>query len=100
MTQPSSSYTNTLTGLEVAPIQSTSGDLAILPVDSGLGLGETGDVSDMLQLPYISADLLSEYPIHPAPSSLVPNPHPEKYVYVVCTGRCLCVIAIRGLPRL
>ena len=80
--QPSMSYANALSGLEVVPVQSTSGDSTILPVDSGVGLEETADLSEMLQLPFISADLLNEYPIHPAPSSLVPNPHPEKYVYM------------------
>lgn len=68
------------TGLEIVPVQGSESnvDLSLYPLDSGINIGETGD---LLQLPYISTELLKEYPIHPVPPSLVAQPHPEKYVH-------------------
>ena len=39
-----------------------------------------------LQFPSLTPDLLADYPIHPGPLSLLPTPHPDKYVH--CTRTC------------
>ncbi len=63
---PSTTYTTLSSSL---PAESSNDDyaLALVPLIGG-----------GIQLPAISQDLFSEYPIHPAPSSLLNSPHPDK----------------------
>ncbi|XP_064398216.1 heat shock factor protein-like isoform X2 [Halichondria panicea] len=62
---PSTTYTTLSSSL---PAESSNDDyaLALVPLIGG-----------GIQLPAISQDLFSEYPIHPAPSSLLNSPHPD-----------------------
>ncbi len=66
---PSTTYTTLSSSL---PAESSNDDyaLALVPLIGG-----------GIQLPAISQDLFSEYPIHPAPSSLLNSPHPDKWGY-------------------
>ena len=86
-----SSIASTSTGNQYSTFPTPTSDLSLTPSDLQLvaaaALSQpsttanstvTTSSSAAMQFPSLTPDLLADYPIHPAPLSLLPTPHPEK----------------------
>ena len=103
-TTTTSAVTNTSTANLYSAFPTPTSDLSLTPSDLQLvamaTMGHpssttdttvTTSTSNAMQFPSLTHDLLADYPIHPAPLSLLPTPHPDKYDSQFCNLHLLSI---------